>query len=53
MTGAAHMLVTLPFTDTPGSGSFTYKLQVSLFSGSAVTAIDVSNRSVYLLETKK
>lgn len=45
--------VSLGIKDTPGSGTFTYKIQVAKDSGVGAPSIDVSNRALYLLETKK
>lgn len=45
--------VSMGIKDTPGSGTFTYKIQVAKDSAVGSPSIDVSNRSLYLLETKK
>lgn len=53
-TVEAEIWTAFIISDTPGSGSFTYDLQIARtgYMGSFFTA-DVYNRSLVLLETKK
>jgi len=48
-------LVAMSFSDTPSSGTYTYKLQVLTPSGSGTIATyaGVSNRSLFAIETKR